>query len=112
MARRASSSAHPIWIVVVVLLVVAAIGGGFLLFKSASDPFRTITPLPIEDYLENSNSLRGNVYKIDGTVAKSLAWSQTAGRLFSVEVRRPGAAGARSAGVQQAEYRARAALFF
>ena len=38
------------------------------------------------DYLENSNSLRGNVYKLDGTIAKSLEFSPANGRLFSVEV--------------------------
>lgn len=68
------------------LLGVAAIAGGYFLFRGASDPYRTMSALPVQDYLENSNSLRGNVYKIDGNVARSLAWSPTAGRLLSVEV--------------------------
>ena len=86
MARRASSSAHPIWILAAVLLCIAAVAGGYLLYGRVSDPFRTITALPVTDYLQNSNSLRGNVYKIDATIAKSIEWSPTAGRLFSVEV--------------------------
>ena len=86
MARRASSSAHPIWILFAAVLVLGAIGGGYFLFSRASDPYRTMTPLPVADYLENSNSLRGNVYKLEATVSKSLDWSPTAGRLFSVEV--------------------------
>lgn len=86
MARRASSSAHPIWLVIAALLGAAGIAGGFLLFRGASDPFRAMNALPVKDYLENSNSLRGNVYKVDGNVARSLAWSPTAGRLLSVEV--------------------------
>ena len=86
MARRASSSAHPIWMLIAGLLVIAALAGGFFLFGKASDPYRTLTPLPVQDYLQNSNSLRGNVYKIDGTVTQALQWSATAGRLFSVDV--------------------------
>jgi hypothetical protein len=84
MARRASSSAHPIWILAAALIVAAAIGGGFLL-HSRSDPFRAVTVLPVKDYLDNSNSLRGNVYKLDATIAKSIEWSETNGRLFAVE---------------------------
>src|SRR6476660_398621 len=86
MARRASSSAHPVWMLLVGVLVLAAVAGGYFLFGKASDPYRTLSPLPISDYLQNSNSLRGNVYKIEGTVAQALQWSPTKGRLFSVEV--------------------------
>ncbi len=86
MARRASSSAHPAWMALTAVLVLAAVAGGYFLFGKASDPYRTLTPLPVADYLQNSNSLRGNVYKIDATVAQSLQWSPNAGRLFSVEV--------------------------
>ena len=85
MARRASSSAHPVWMLIAAALVVAAVAGGYLLFGKASDPFGRLSPLPVADYLQNSNSLRGNIYKIEGTVAQSLQWSPN-GRLFSVEV--------------------------
>jgi hypothetical protein len=86
MARRASSSSHPLWIFLAVGLVLAAIGGGVLLYGRFSDPYRTMSVLPVQDYLDNANSLRGNVYKLDGTVDKSLTWAAGAGRLFSVEV--------------------------
>src|SRR5688500_19538482 len=85
MARRASSSAHPLWMVLAGALVLAALAGGYFLFGKASDPYRTLSPLPIPDYLQNSNSLRGNIYKIEGTVSQSLQWSPTGGRLFSIE---------------------------
>jgi hypothetical protein len=68
------------------VLVIAALAGGYFLFGKANDPYRTLSPLPVQDYLQNSNSLRGNVYKIDGTVSQALQWSATAGRLFSVDV--------------------------
>ncbi len=86
MARRASSPTHPVWLLLVVALVIGAIAGGYVLYGRVSDPFRTMTALPIPDYLENANSLRGNVYKLEATVAKSLEWSPVAGRLFSVDV--------------------------
>ena len=84
MARRASSSAHPVWLLISALIIVAAIAGGFFI-HSRSDPFRTVTALPVADYLENSNSLRGNVYKLEATVAKSIDWSAPSGRLYAVE---------------------------
>jgi hypothetical protein len=84
MARRASSSAHPIWIILAAALLFGAVGGGFLI-HSHTDPFRTVTALPVKDYLENSSSLRGNVYKLDATITKSIDWSPSAGRLFAVE---------------------------
>ncbi len=86
MARRASSSAHPVWMLIAAALLLGALGGGYFLFGKASDPYRTMTALPVADYLENSNSLRGNVYKLDGTVSKSLEFSPVNGRLFSVAV--------------------------
>ncbi len=85
MARRASSSAHPVWLLLAAGLVLAAIAGGYFLFGRVSDPYRTVTVLPVQDYLENANSLRGNVYKLDATVLKQLEWSAIGGRLFSVD---------------------------
>ena len=86
MPRRASSSANPVWILAIVIFVVASMAGGYFLYNTASDPYRTLTELDTDAYLQNSNSLRGNTYKLRGTIADSLAWSQSAGRLFSVEV--------------------------
>jgi hypothetical protein len=84
MARRASSPTHPLWLIVAAVLILGAVGGGFLI-HSRSDPFRTVNALPVKDYLENSTSLRGNVYKLSATVAKTIEVSRSAGRLFAVE---------------------------
>lgn len=84
MPRRASSPAHPLWLLLAAFLVVAAVAGGFFI-HSHSDPFRTVTVLPVKDYLDNSNSLRGNIYKLDATISKSIDWSANSGRLFAVE---------------------------
>ena len=49
-----------------------------------SDPYRTLTAIDVPTYMENADSLRGNVYKLTGTIDSELAWSPTQGRLFSV----------------------------
>lgn len=68
------------------LLVVGAISAGYFLVGRVNDPFRTLAPLDISAYLENSNSLRGNSYKVTGSIWNYLASSTKVGRLFSVEV--------------------------
>lgn len=46
-----------------------------------------VTPLSTEEYLESSNALSGNVYRIEGTVDDRLDnWKASEGRLFSVQV--------------------------
>ena len=86
MARRASSSVHPVSLFLVLVLVAGLAGGGYWISVRMSDPFRTLTALPVAVYLENSNGLRGNVYRIDGTVASELGWAPALGRLYSVDV--------------------------
>ena len=88
MARRASSSVDPWWIILAAGILLIALLGGYLLFgggKEAS-PYRTMTALPVGDYLDNSNSLKGNNYKVEGTISKQLEYSPVNGRLFAVEV--------------------------
>ncbi len=85
MARRASSSINPIWFLIVGFVVIAAVAGGWLLKGRVTDPFRLLPVFPISDYMQNSNSLRGNTYKLDGLIGDQLQYSATA-RLFSVEV--------------------------
>jgi hypothetical protein len=85
MGRRASSSVNPAWFVIVAIVVAGAIAGGWALKGRVTDPFRTLAPFPAADYLENSNSLRGNVYKIDALVGDQLGFSNNT-RLISVEV--------------------------
>ncbi len=85
MARRASFSIHPLWIVAVLVLVVAAISAGRFLVGRVNDPYRTLAPLDVPAYLENANSLRGNSYKISASIWNYLASDTATGRLFSVE---------------------------
>lgn len=85
MGRRASASINPVWFAVAALVIIAAIAGGWALKGTVADPFRTLAPFPVGDYLQNSNSLRGNVYKVDAVVGEQLHYSKSA-RLISVEV--------------------------
>ena len=85
MPRRASSSVSRWWIPGVALLVLAAMAGGWMLYRTVSDPYRTLTPLDVSAYLNNANSLRGNVYKLEVVVDTQLAWAPSRGRLYSVE---------------------------
>ncbi len=71
---------------VAVLLILGAFIGSHFVLSNGSDPFRTVAPLDVKAYLENANSLRGNVYKIEGEVANALAWSAVTGRLIAVSV--------------------------
>ena len=84
MPRRASSRTHPIWLVAALILLAGVLGGGAYLWQTISDPYRTLAPMDVPAYLENANSLRGNIYKTTGTIDNALAWSPTQGRLFSV----------------------------
>ncbi|MCX6977991.1 MAG: hypothetical protein NTX04_08650 [Verrucomicrobia bacterium] len=88
MARRASSSVDPWWIILAAGILLIALLGGYLLFGSGKEggPYRTMTALPVGEYLENSNSYRGNNYKVEGTISKQLEYSPVNGWLFAVEV--------------------------
>lgn len=85
MARRARSAPNTALLAgafVAVLLLIAA--GGYFLGNSGV-PFRTSPEFPVEEYLATSSSLRGNSYRLTGSVLNSIAWSPESGRLISVE---------------------------
>lgn len=74
-----------------IALAAMVIGTAFVLatvfFTGESTPYRTTPELEVGDYLGNANSLRGNVYRIEGEVLNSLAWSPKSGRLIAISVR-------------------------
>jgi len=87
MARRKKSSIQPGWIILAAVLVVGAFFGSRLFLTAGGDPYRTVAQLDVASYMENANSLRGNIYKVEGEVSNALAWSPTDGRLFAVDVK-------------------------
>ena len=86
MARRGKTSIKPLWIIVAIALVAVAFLGSLFFFGATGEPYRSAEELDAKTYLENANSLRGNVYKIQGEVVNALAWSPSSGRLIAVSV--------------------------
>ncbi|MEM7699263.1 MAG: hypothetical protein AAF236_12775 [Verrucomicrobiota bacterium] len=97
MPRRASSGVNVgqiagIGIAVLGFLVIAAllikVVAGDLLGGSGSGSSGSVSsaaPLELETYRTNGNSLRGNVYRIEGRVEETLRWTPDRGRLISFE---------------------------
>ncbi len=86
MSRRASSKVSLVKIFTALLLLGFALGGGYYFIGQLNDPYRTLQSLDVPAYYENANSLRGNIYKVDGKVLNLLSWSPGQGRLFSIDV--------------------------
>jgi len=85
-ARRSRSSSNPIWLLGGIVVLILAFGLGGLLLSTSGEAFRTTAPLEVQAYLENSNSLRGNTYKVKGEVLNQLGYSPSLGRLISVQI--------------------------
>ncbi len=87
MSRRSRKSIHPAFLIAGLLVLVAALYIGNSIFQQTGDPYRTTAPLAADAYLENSNSLRGNVYKLEGEILNLLGYSpSTQDRLISVQI--------------------------
>jgi len=85
MARRANSSIPAGKLAAVVGAVVGLLAIAYAVFGTAQDPFRTTSPFPVKEYLENANSIKGNTYRLEALVDKTLEVTPATGRLFSVE---------------------------
>ena len=85
MARNRKSPPRAGWILGLVTVGILLFAAIYLLGSKDSNPARTTPPLDVASYLANANSLRGNIYKLEGTVAESLAWSPDSGRLIAVQ---------------------------
>lgn len=98
MPRRASSGVNVgqiagIAVAIIGFLVIAAllfkliagdlIGGGGGSGKKRSSANATM--LSLTTYRDNGNSLRGNVYRVEGKVEETLRWTPDRGRLISFE---------------------------
>jgi hypothetical protein len=90
MVRRASSRPQPWLLASCAVGALAAVGAGYALFGYLQDPFRTVQPMDFSAYLDNAQSMRGNVYRVEGSIQHALAWVPAQGRLISVQVDQPG----------------------
>jgi len=60
---------------------------GMLLAGRAKDPFAALSDLSVGDYRDNANSLRGNTYKLRGSIDERIdEWATEEGRLFKLLV--------------------------
>ena len=90
MARRASSRLNPGLILGAAAAVVAAIFAGKSMLGKKSASFGDVSPLSIDEFLENGNSLRGNEYVVQGQIDEKLQWTTDRGQLVSVRIETPG----------------------
>lgn len=85
MARRASSTVNPVWLIAAALIAIAAVAAVLFFKDTVSDPYRTLPPFPVKEFMDNANSLRGNVYRVECVIGDQLQYTQGA-RLFTVEI--------------------------
>jgi len=86
MSRRAhQKTPHNLFFALIAGFLLLAAAGAYFLQKG-SNPYRTTEPLKPSDYFENANSLRGNVYQMEGVILSALAQNPEKGRLFSISV--------------------------
>ncbi|MFM2241763.1 MAG: hypothetical protein RLZ97_618 [Verrucomicrobiota bacterium] len=91
MPRRASSGPKATTIVAIIAVIaVLFFGGKFLLGGKAREGKISGTPLDMEMFVENANSLRGNSYTVEGTIDGKLQWTTDRGQVISLKVDSPG----------------------
>lgn len=91
MARRASSSLHPgILIGIAAAVVVAVVGGKSLISTKKPATYANVSPLNIEEFKDNGNSLRGNEYSMEGKIDDKLRWTSSRGQVVSMRVKTDG----------------------
>ena len=90
MPRRAKSKFKPVHLLASVSAVVIVAFLGFKMLSrggGSSGGFIGVNDLSIREYLDNSNALGSNTYRIEGTIDGRLDnWPSSSGRLFSVLV--------------------------
>jgi hypothetical protein len=91
MARRASSSINPGVLLGGAAAVIIAVVGGKMLLGSKTQSFGDVAPLDVQEFLTNGNSLRGNVYVVEGTVDERFFRSNSQRQIVSIRLSTPGA---------------------
>ena len=90
MARRAKSSFNQTHLLISVAAVLVVAFLGYKLLNQgggSSGGYVGVNDLSVREYLDNSNALGGNTYRIEGTIDGRLDnWPSSTGRLFSVLV--------------------------
>lgn len=92
MGQIAGIAAAVLGFVVVAALLVKLVAGGLLgdgdsKSSASKRNLGKASPLNLLTYRDNGNSLRGNVYRVEGKVEETLRWTPDRGRLISFEAR-------------------------
>jgi hypothetical protein len=90
MARRASSSTHPVLLIGIGVAVVAVVLGGKFLLNKKSESFTDAYPLDVKAFLEDGNAFRGDEFFIEGKVDEKLRWTPSNGQIVSIRIKTPG----------------------
>jgi len=90
MARRASSSINPGVLLGGAAAVIIAVVGGKMLLGGKTQSFGDAAPLDVQEFLTNGNSLRGNVYVVEGTVDERFFRSNSQRQIVSIRLSTPG----------------------
>jgi hypothetical protein len=77
-----SSGSWALWLVsgLVGLVIIGVIG--FFTYKYLGDPYRTLKPFPMDEYLSDYRSLSGAKFKADLKVSADLGFKPETGRLM------------------------------
>jgi hypothetical protein len=87
MARRAKSTFNPLHLAGVLGFLALIALGGYVLLHRSGDSGGSGNELSLREYLDNSNALSGNAYRIEGVIEDRLdQWPSRDGRLFSVRI--------------------------
>ncbi|MFT4550909.1 MAG: hypothetical protein ACI8XO_005022 [Verrucomicrobiales bacterium] len=89
MARRARKGVESAQIIIIVVVVIALAAAAYFVTNRSKDPFAGLNPLPVGEYMNNANSLSGNVYRLSGTVSVKERYTENSGQMIYVEVQTP-----------------------
>lgn len=89
MARRARKGVETSQIIIIAVVVLAIAGVAVLLAGRSKDTFAGLNDLPVNEYMNNANSLSGNIYKLTGTVSVKERYTANNGQMIFVEVETP-----------------------
>lgn len=73
-------------VIVAVIVALVAVVLGVFVFRSLSNPLRTLKPFPTEEYYEHYQSLEGTRFKATLRAAGQIGWKKDLGRLVNFKV--------------------------
>ena len=84
MARK---SKMPRWGIIVLGLLLLAAAVSCVVVANVGRPFRTLPDFPVEEFVQNSQALEGNTYRLNGQVESLILRKEGLGRVISVLVK-------------------------